>query len=173
MKITAVDCLCVPPGWLFLHVKTDEGVTGWGELGVKERERTSTAAVGELSEHLIGNDPLRIEDHWQVLSKAGFCRGGPILSSAVAGIDQALWDIAGKVHGVPVHALLGGPVRERMPVYGWVWGEEGSARDIDPDARAQLERGHRRLKMAATSMLPAPRHRRPVWRHGDGSYAEW
>ena len=82
------------------------------------------AAVDELADYLIGQDPLRIEDHWQVLTKGGFYRGGPVLSSAVAGIDQALWDIAGKTYGVPVHALLGGPVRDRVRVYAWVGGDE-------------------------------------------------
>lgn len=85
------------------------------------------AAVDELADYLIGRDPGRIEDHWQVLTKGGFYRGGPVLSSAVAGIDQALWDIKGKTLGVPVHELLGGPVRDRMRVYSWVAGDEPSA----------------------------------------------
>ena len=77
--------------------------------------KRSRAAVDVLADYLIGQDPLRIEDHWQVLTKGGFYRGGPVLSSAVAGLDQALWDIAGKAYGVPVHALLGGPVRDTGP----------------------------------------------------------
>lgn len=81
-------------------------------------------AVHEFADYLVGQDPLRIEDHWQMLTNGGFYRGGPILSSAVAGIDQALWDIAGQVYGAPVHAVLGGHVRDRVRMYTWVGGDE-------------------------------------------------
>src|SRR5690349_22118563 len=108
-------------------METNEGYVGWGEPVIEGRANTVAAAVGELSEMLVGQDPLRIEHHWQVLTKGGFYRGGPVLSSAVAGIDQALWDIAGKVYGAPVHALLGGAVRDRTRVYAWVGGDEPAA----------------------------------------------
>jgi galactonate dehydratase len=124
MKITSVDTFLVPPRWLFCRVRTDSGPEGWGEPVVEGRADTVRTAVQELSELLVGEDPLRIEDHWQRLTKAAFYRDGPILSSAVAGLDQALWDIAGKALGVPVHVLLGGPVRDRVRVYGWVGGDE-------------------------------------------------
>ena len=90
MKIVRIQTYLVPPRWLFVKIETDEGVTGWGEPVVEGRAHTVAAAVEELSDYLVGKDPLRIEDHWQVLTKGGFYRGGPILSSAVAGIDQAL-----------------------------------------------------------------------------------
>lgn len=96
MKITGLETFLVAPRWLFLRVATDEGVTGWGEPVIEGRAETVRAAVHEMADYLVGRDPLRIEDHWQVLTKGGFYRGGPILSSAVAGIDQALWDIAGE-----------------------------------------------------------------------------
>ena len=102
------------------------------------------AAVEVFAEYLIGQDPLRIEDHWQVLTKGGFYRGGPILSSALAGIDQALWDIEGKTYGVPVHALLGGPVRDKMRVYAWVGGDEAAS--IAAAVREQVEAGFDRGK---------------------------
>ena len=90
-------------------------------------------AVEQLAELLIGTDPLRIEDHWQVMTKGSFYRGGPILASAVAGLDQALWDIAGKHFDMPVHQLLGGHVRDRIRMYGWVGGDE-------PDEVADADR---------------------------------
>ncbi|MET8700762.1 galactonate dehydratase [Kitasatospora sp. NPDC004723] len=151
MKIVALETFLVPPRWLFLRVATDEGVTGWGEPVVEGRAGTVRAAVHELSDHLIGQDPLRIEHHWQVLTKGGFYRGGPVLSSAVAGIDQALWDIAGKVHGVPVHQLLGGPVRDRVRVYAWIGGD--SPADVAEQARAQAEAGFTAVKMNGSGRL--------------------
>src|SRR5581483_10417088 len=82
--------------------------------------------VHELSDYLIGQDPSRINDLWQTMYRAGFYRGGPILMSAIAGIDQALWDIKGKVLGVPVYELLGGLVRDKMRTYSWVGGDRPS-----------------------------------------------
>jgi galactonate dehydratase len=120
VKITRIETFPVPPRWLFCRVETDEGIVGWGEPVVEGRAEVVRAAVEVLSEYLLGQDPLRIEDHWQVLTKGGFYRGGPVLSSAVAGLDQALWDIAGRHYGAPVHALLGGPVRDKVRVYAWV-----------------------------------------------------
>ncbi len=111
MKITRLTTYLVPPRWCFLRIDTDAGISGWGEPVVEGRAATVAAAVEELSDYLIGKDPRPIEDHWSVLYRSGFYRGGPILMSALAGIDQALWDIKGKALGVPVHALLGGPVR--------------------------------------------------------------
>src|SRR5690606_4425429 len=99
-----------------------------------------------------GQDPLRIEDHWQVLTKGGFYRGGPVLSSAVAGLDQALWDIAGQVYGAPVHALLGGPVRDRVRVYSWIGGDEPA--ELAEAARAQVEAGMTAVKMNASGRMP-------------------
>ena len=123
MKITKLTTYRVPPRWMFLKIETDEGVSGWGEPVIEGRARTVQAAVDELSEYLIGRDPSRINDLWQTMYRGGFYRGGPILMSAIAGIDQALWDIKGKVLGAPVYALLGGLVRDRMKMYSWVGGD--------------------------------------------------
>jgi len=151
VKITRLRTYPVPPRWLFLRVDTDEGVTGWGEPVVEGRAATVAAAVRELSEYLVGADPLRIEDHWQVLTKGGFYRGGPVLSSAVAGIDQALWDIAGKVRGAPVHELLGGPVRDRVRVYSWIGGDAPD--DVHRAASEQVAAGFTAVKMNASAAL--------------------
>lgn len=124
MKVTAIDTFLVPPQWLFVRVRTDEGITGWGEAGVQFRARAVQAAVHDVSGYLLGQDPTRIEAHWQVLRRSSFYRGGGVLSSALASVDQALWDITGKLHGVPVHELLGGPVRDRVRAYVWIAGDD-------------------------------------------------
>jgi galactonate dehydratase len=152
VKVTGVETFLVPPRWLFCRVETDEGIVGWGEPVVEGRADTVRTAVGELAEHLVGQDPLRIEDHWQVLTKGGFYRGGPVLSSAVAGLDQALWDIAGKARDLPVHELLGGPVRDRVRVYSWVGGDEPSA--VRDSVQAQVDAGFTAVKMNASGRLP-------------------
>jgi galactonate dehydratase len=151
VKITRVETFLVPPRWLFCRVETDEGTVGWGEPVVEGRAEVVRAAVDVLAEYLVGEDPLRIQDHWQVLTKAGFYRDGPVLSSAVAGIDQALWDIAGKTYGAPVYALLGGAVRERIRVYAWVGGDEPT--ELAGAIAAQIEAGFTAVKMNASGRM--------------------
>ena len=123
MKITRLSTYRIPPRWMFLKIETDEGVSGWGEPVVEGRARTVEAAVHECADQIVGHDPSRINDLWQTLYRGAFYRGGPILMSAIAGIDQALWDIKGKVLGVPVYQLLGGLVRDRIKAYSWVGGD--------------------------------------------------
>lgn len=152
MKIARVETFLVPPRWLFCRIETDDGVVGWGEPVVEGRAEVVRSAVEVLAEYLVGQDPLRIQDHWQVLSKGGFYRGGPVLSSAVAGIDQALWDIAGRTLGVPVHTLLGGPVRDSVRVYAWVGGDEPDR--LKEEVTAQVEAGFTAVKMNAAGRTP-------------------
>jgi galactonate dehydratase len=151
MKITRIETFLVPPRWLFVRLETDNGIVGWGEATCEGRSETVRTAVDQLSELLLGEDPLRIEDHWQVLTKGSFYRGGPILASAVAGLDQALWDIAGKHFDAPVHQLLGGPVRDRIRVYGWVGGDEPD--EVADQIAAQLEVGLTAVKMNASGKM--------------------
>ncbi|WP_028279773.1 galactonate dehydratase [Arthrobacter sp. H5] len=151
MRITRIETFLVPPRWLFVRVETDSGIVGWGEPVVEGRSETVRTAVEQLSELLIGSDPLRIEDHWQVMTKGSFYRGGAILASAVAGIDQALWDIHGKSLGVPVHQLLGGHVRDRIRMYGWVGGDEPA--EIADAVAAQLDEGLTAVKMNASGRM--------------------
>jgi galactonate dehydratase len=148
MKITAVTTFLVPPRWCFVRVDTDAGISGWGEPIVEGRAHTVAAAVDELSDYLIGKDPRRIEDHWNVLYRGGFYRGGPVLMSALAGLDQALWDIHGKALGVPVHTLLGGQVRDRIRVYSWIGGDRPA--DTARAAKEAVARGFTAVKMNAT-----------------------
>ncbi|MEU7124127.1 galactonate dehydratase [Streptomyces zaomyceticus] len=151
MKITSLRTYPIAPRWCFLRIDTDEGVTGWGEPVIEGRAHTVAAAVDELSDYLVGQDPMRIEDHWQVLTKGGFYRGGPILSSAVAGIDQALWDIKGKALGVPVWQLLGGNVRDRARVYSWIGGDRPD--EVVEQALARKAEGFTAIKMNASPQL--------------------
>ena len=151
MKITGLTTFAVPPRWLFLRIDTDEGVVGWGEPVVEGRAATVGTAVSELSDYLIGRDPGHMEDLWQVMYRGGFYRGGAVLMSAIAGIDQALWDIAGKVHGVPVAQLLGGPVRDRIRVYSWIGGDRPA--ETAAAAVAAVSRGFTAVKMNATEEL--------------------
>lgn len=145
MKITSMTTYAVPPRWLFLKIETDEGVVGWGEPVLEGRAASVAAAVEELSDYLIGQDPRRIEEHWTVLYRSGFYRGGGIHMSALAGIDQALWDIKGKALGVPVHELLGGRVRDRIKVYSWIGGDRPA--ETAAQAKAAVERGFSAIKM--------------------------
>ncbi len=126
MKITRLTTYRLPPRWMFLKIETDEGVIGWGEPVVEGHARSVEAAVHEMSHYLVGQDPSRINDLWQTLYRGGFYRGGATMMSAIAGIDQALWDIKGKVLGVPVYQLLGGLVRDRIKAYSWVGGDRPS-----------------------------------------------
>ena len=151
MRITRVETFLVPPRWLFVRVETDTGIVGWGEPVVEGNAETVRTAVQQLAERLVGADPLRIEDHWQVMTKGSFYRGGAILASAVAGLDQALWDIAGKHLGVPVHQLLGGHVRDRIRMYGWVGGDEPA--EVADAIAAQLEVGLTAVKMNASGRM--------------------
>ena len=96
MKITRLTTYAVPPRWLFLKIETDDGIAGWGEPIVEGRAATVATCVAELSDYLVGRDPSNIEDLWQLMYRGGFYRGGPILMSAIAGIDQALWGHQGQ-----------------------------------------------------------------------------
>ncbi|NGM71129.1 galactonate dehydratase [Natronolimnobius sp. AArcel1] len=142
----------VPPRWLFLRIETSDGLVGWGEPVVEGRAATVRTAVEELMDnYLISKDPSRIEDHWQTMYRGGFYRGGPILMSAIAGIDQALWDIKGKRFGAPIHELLGGRARDRIRVYQWIGGDRPS--EVGDAAAEKVDNGFTALKMNGTSEL--------------------
>lgn len=151
MKVTGYELFQVPPRWLFLKIETDAGITGWGEPVIEGRAATVKTAVTELMENIIGKDPLNIEDHWNVMYRGGFYRGGPILMSAIAGIDQALWDIKGKFHDAPVHMLMGGKVRDKIRVYSWIGGDRPD--QVGEAAAAVVSKGFTALKMNATEEL--------------------
>ncbi|TGE25122.1 galactonate dehydratase [Hymenobacter aquaticus] len=151
MKITGFKLYQVPPRWLFLKIETDEGLVGWGEPVIEGRAATVATAVQELMGSLLGKSPLPIEDHWNVMYRGGFYRGGPILMSAIAGIDQALWDIKGKFFNAPVYELLGGKVRDTMRVYSWIGGDR--PHDVGLAAQGMVDKGFTAVKMNATDEM--------------------
>jgi galactonate dehydratase len=117
LKITKLETFLVKPRWLFLKVHTNAGLVGLGEPILEGRAKTVAEAVKEIEPYLVGKDPRQVVHHWQAIYRHAFYRGGPILTSALSGIDMALWDIKGKALGVPVYELLGGPTRSRVRVY--------------------------------------------------------
>lgn len=151
MKITEVNTYQVRPRWGFVEILTDGGLVGWGEPVVEGKAATVLACVEEMKPYLLGEDPMRIEDIWTKLYRAGFYRGGPVIMSAIAGIDQALWDIKGKFFGAPVYQLMGGACRDRMRVYSWIGGDRPS--DVAAAAKERQQAGFTAIKMNATEEL--------------------
>ncbi len=122
MKITAIEthvCNARMRNWIFVKVLTDQpGLWGWGEATLEWHTRSVVGAIEDISQLLIGEDPTRIEYLWQMMYRQHFWHGnGIVRGTAISGIDIALWDILGKVHGVPVHRLWGGPVRDYVRLY--------------------------------------------------------
>lgn len=135
MKITQLELIHVRPRWMFLRVHTDEGLIGYGEPIVEGRARTVETAIRELESYLLGEDPFKIEHHWQAMYRGAFYRGGPVLSSAISGIEQALWDIKGKFYGLPVYEMLGGACRYKIRMYAHCHGDT-----IEASVRTALKR---------------------------------
>ena len=151
MKITKVNTYLIRPRWCIVEIETDEGFVGYGEAVIEGKASTVAACVKEMEEYIIGKNPTKIEDIWNMLYRAAFYRGGPILMSAIAGIDQALWDIKGKAAGLPVYEMLGGKCRDRIKVYSWVGGDRPS--DVAAAAKAKQDEGFSAIKMNATEEL--------------------
>lgn len=151
MKIVTVNTYFVRPRWGFVEIVTDEGYTGWGEAVLEGHCDAVLACVREMEPYLTDQDPAKIEDIQAKIYRAGFYRGGGVMMSALAGIDQALWDIKGKVLGVPVYQLLGGACRDRMRVYSWVGGDRPS--DVGREALERKNAGFTAVKMNATEEL--------------------
>ena len=119
IKVTKIESFVLKNSWVFVKISTDAGITGWGEM-LKDDAKACAAGALEVSDYLVGQDPTRVVHHWQAIHRGAFYRGGPIKTAISSGIDQALWDITGKVYGVPIYKLLGGPTRDRVRVYGQV-----------------------------------------------------
>ena len=147
LKITKLETFLVKPRWLFLKVQTNAGIVGLGEPVTEGRALTCAAAVKEIEPYLVGKDPRQVVHHWQAIYRHAFYRGGPILTSALSGIDMALWDIKGKALGVPVYELLGGPTRNRIRVYA----HAGTPENI----KAARARGFTAFKTGPATKRPA------------------
>ena len=122
MKITRIEtlvCHARMRNWIFVKVVTDQdGLHGWGEATLEWHTRSVVGAVEDVAELLVGEDPTRVEHLWQMMWRQHFWHGsGVVRATAIAGIDVALWDIMGKIHGVPCHKLWGGPVRDYIRLY--------------------------------------------------------
>lgn len=155
LEIKSLELFKVPPRWLFLKIETKDGFVGWGEPVIEGRADTVFAAVKELEPYVIGRSANDIEDIFQTLFRGGFYRGGPILTSALSGIEQALWDIKGKNLGVPIYELLGGKVRKKIRVYCWIGGEmhDTSPEQVAEQAKEKLAEGYTAIKMNATAEM--------------------
>ena len=158
VEITRVSTRIVDAGdrdWMFVRVDTDEaGLFGWGESSLGWHTRAVCGAVEDLAPLIVGQDPRAIERLWQTMTRAPYFRGGAVVTSAIAGIDQALWDIKAKALGVPLFELLGGPVRDRVRTYVNLGSElGGDARD--PQAWADAAREARKDGFDAMKVYPA------------------
>ena len=151
MKIDRIESFFVPPRWLFVRVESADGAVGWGEASLEGYAEAVDGALEALRNRFIGHDPRRIEDIWQIAYRGGFYRGGPVLMSALAGLEQALWDLKGKVLGLPAWEMLGGQVRDRVRAYAWIGGDRPD--EIAEAAQARAEQGFTAVKMNATAEL--------------------
>ncbi|HZF43175.1 MAG TPA: galactonate dehydratase [Sphingomonadaceae bacterium] len=151
MKIDRIETFFVPPRWLFVRIETDDGLVGWGEASLEGHAEAVAGAFEPLRDRFIGHDPRRIEDIWQVAYRGGFYRGGPVLLSALSGLDQALWDLKGKLHQTSAWQLMGGQVREKIRAYAWIGGDRPD--DIAEAAAARRAQGFTAVKMNATAEL--------------------
>jgi len=151
MKITEVNTYFVRPRWGFVEILTDEGLTGWGEAVLEGHTTAVLSCVQEMKPYLLKSDPQKIEDLWNVLYRGGFYRGGGVMTSAISGLDQALWDIKGKAFNAPIYQLMGGKCRDKIKVYSWIGGDRPD--DTGNAAKEKQDEGFTAIKMNATSEL--------------------
>ena len=151
MTIARIETFLVPPRWLFVRVESDDGAVGWGEASLEGHAEAVEGAFEAIRDRFVGHDPNRIEDIWQIAYRGGFYRGGPVLMSALAGFEQALWDLKGKVLGLPAWEMLGGRVRDRVRAYAWIGGDRPD--EIEDSATARRDQGFSAVKMNATAEL--------------------
>ena len=151
MTIDRIESFFVPPRWLFVRVESADGAIGWGEASLEGHAEAVDGAIEALRDRFVGHDPRRIEDIWQIAYRGGFYRGGAVLMSALAGLEQALWDLKGKMLGLPAWEMLGGRVRDRIRAYAWIGGDR--PHEIEAAAKARREQGFTAVKMNATAEL--------------------
>ena len=149
MKIGRIETFFVPPRWLFVRVETEDGAAGWGEASLEGWAEAVDGAFEALKDRFIGADPFRIEDIWQLAYRGGFYRGGPVMMSALSGLDQALWDLKGKTVGLPAWEMLGGRARDRVRAYAWIGGDRPD--DVAGACEVRKSQGFSAVKMNATA----------------------
>ena len=133
--------------FVFVKVVTDEGLVGWGECTLEGKESAVQGAVGDYARELVGRDPRQIEEHLRTMTRDSFWMDGPVLRSAMGGLEMAMWDILGKSLGVPVHTLLGGRLWDEVEAYSnaWYFGARSPA-DFAAAAAVPVRQGYRALK---------------------------
>ncbi len=151
MTIARIETFLVPPRWLFVRIESAGGGVGWGEASLEGHAEAVEGAFEALRDRFIGHDPNRIEDIWQIAYRGGFYRGGPVLMSALAGLEQALWDLKGRTLGLPAWEMLGGRVRDKVRAYAWIGGDRPD--EIEDAAKARRGQGFSAVKMNATAEL--------------------
>lgn len=151
MKIAKVEAFCVAPRWIFIRTETDDGYVGWGESIVPKRVNAVLGAINDLAKNIMGEDARCIEELWQRMYRGSFFRGGPVLATAIAGIEQTLWDIKGKYYNMPVYEFFGGKVRNKVRAYAWVGGDRPD--QVVDHVRERIGQGFTGVKMNATEEL--------------------
>lgn len=150
-RICDIEVFQVPPRWYFVRLRCDDGTEGWGEAIIPKRPAAVVGAVRDIAANVVGEDADRIEDLWQRMHRGAFFRGGPVLTTAAAAIEQALWDAKGRRYGLPVYEFLGGAVREKVRAYAWVGGD--SPADVVEHTRQRREQGFTAVKMNVAGQL--------------------
>nr|WP_237219830.1 galactonate dehydratase [Sphingomonas arenae] len=151
LTIDRIETFLVPPRWVFVRIETKEGAVGWGEASLEGHGEAVLGAFEAIRDRFLGHDARRIEDIWQIAYRGGFYRGGPVLMSALAGFEQALWDLKGKAVGLPAWEMLGGRVRDRVRAYAWIGGDRPD--EIESAAASRKGQGFSAVKMNATAEL--------------------
>jgi galactonate dehydratase len=150
-RIARIETFYAPPRWLFVRVETEDGAFGWGEASLEGWAEAVDGVFEVFRDRFIGMDAFRIEDIWQVGFRGGFYRSGAIIMSALAGLEQALWDLKGRVLGLPAWQMLGGKVRDKIRSYAWIGGDR--PHEISEAAAARRAQGFTAVKMNATAEL--------------------
>ena len=151
MRIGRIETFHVPPRWLFVRIESEDGAVGWGEASLEGYAEAVDGVFTAYRDRFIGHDPFAIEDIWQIAYRGGFYRGGPVLMSALSGLDQALWDLKGRALGLPAWELMGGKVRDKIRAYAWIGGDRPS--EMAEAARFRRGQGFSAIKMNATAEL--------------------
>ncbi|KAL5345360.1 hypothetical protein ACLOAV_009731 [Pseudogymnoascus australis] len=150
-KIKSVEYFRVPPRWLFVKIVDEDDNVGWGEASLEGHTQAVEGCLDSYTMRLIGMEADNIEHIWQLLYRFGFYRGGPVLMSALSGIDIALWDMKARKLNVPIYQLLGGKVRDTIKVYAWIGGDRPA--DVEIQAKSRQAQGFMAVKMNATEDL--------------------
>ena len=169
MKIAKLEVIKVKPRWMFLKMHTDTGIVGLGEPVLEGHCTAVEAVIKEFEEYLIGKDPMMTEHHVQALYRGGFYRGGPLMLSAISGIEQAMWDIKGKYYNCPVYEMLGGRCRDKIRMYTHIK-RTGAAGEFPVEemlsiAGERLKEGYTALKYSVIPPVKAVENPENIEKH--------